>query len=176
MNDNLSLIPSERIERAIFVFRGHRVMLDSDLALLYGVEIRALNQAVKRNIKRFPLDFMFQLTKDENQFLRSQFVTLKSGRGSHRKYLPFVFTEQGVAMLSTVLKSERAIEVNILIMRAFVRLREMISTHKDLAHKLDALEKKYDQQFAVVFQAIHQLMTSPNPKKRSIGFKVKKKQ
>jgi hypothetical protein len=175
MKEKLSLIPSERIERSILFFRGHRVMIDTDLAELYGVEIRVLNQGVKRNIKRFPDDFMFQLTKEEYESLRSQFVTLKSGRGGHRKYLPYVFTEQGVAMLSSVLNSERAIEVNILIMRAFVRLREMITTHKDLVRKLDILEKKYDQQFAVVFEAIRQLMSNPTPKKKLIGFKIKRK-
>jgi phage regulator Rha-like protein len=129
-------------------------MLDRDLAKLYGVETRVLLQSMRRNLNRFPSDFMFQLSAEESTALRSQIVTLKGGRGQHRKYLPYVFTEQGVAMLSSVLRSERAVQVNIEIMRAFVRLREMIATHKDLARKLEALEKKYDAQFRVVFDAI----------------------
>ena len=166
-----SLIPVEFIEKRILLIRGQKVMLDSDLAALYGVETKALNQAVRRNIKRFPEDFMFELSREENDSLRSQIVTLKSGRGQHRKYLPYAFTEQGVAMLSSVLNSDQAIEVNILIMRAFVKLREMISTHKDLARKLEQLEKKYDSQFKLVFDVIRQLMAPPEPKKkRPIGF------
>lgn len=165
------LIPNEFIERKILLIRGQKVMLDSDLAALYGVETKVLNQAVRRNIKRFPDDFMFELSSAENESLRSQTVTLKIGRGQHRKYLPYAFTEQGVAMLSSVINSDRAIEVNILIMRAFVKLREMIASHKDLAKKLDDLEKKYDSQFKLVFDAIRQLMTPPEPKKkRPIGF------
>jgi hypothetical protein len=146
-------------------------MLDSDLAALYEVETRVLNQAVRRNIQRFPDDFMFELSDEEHEALRSQIVILKKGRGQHSKYLPYVFTEQGVAMLSSVLNSDHAIEVNILIIRAFVKLREMISTHKDLAKKMEALEKKYNSQFKMVFDAIRQLMTPPEPKKkRAIGF------
>lgn len=165
------IIPAELIERKILVIRGEKVMLDSDLASLYGVETRVLNQAVRRNIRRFPDDFMFELSAAENELLRSQIVILKKGRGQHSKYLPYAFTEQGVAMLSSVLNSERAIEVNILIMRSFVKLREMISTHKDLAKKLEDLEQKYDSQFKMVFDAIRQLMTPPEPKKkRAIGF------
>lgn len=164
-----SIIPVEQIERKIYLIRGHKVMLDSDLADLYEVPVKVLNQAVKRNINRFPEDFMFQLTKEEES-LRSQLVTLKNGRGHHRKYLPFAFTEQGVAMLSSVLNSERAVQVNITIMRAFVKLREMIASHKDLAKRLDALEKKYDAQFKVVFDAIRQLMEPPKTKRRRIGF------
>lgn len=163
-----SLIPTERIERSILLLRGQKVMLDSDLAELYGVETKALNRAVKRNIARFPEDFMFQLTKEEYDSLRFQFGTLK--RGQHPKYLPHVFTQEGVAMLSSVLSSEKAIEVNILIMRAFVKLREMIASNKDLAKRLDELEKKYDTQFKIVFDAIRQLMTPPEPKKKKIGF------
>lgn len=170
-----SLVPSERIEKRIFAFRGQRVMLNSDLAELYRVTTKRLNEQVRRNTKRFPSDFMFQLTKEEDQSLRSQIATLKGGRGQHRKYLPYAFTERGVAMLSSVLNSERAVQVNIEIMRAFVRLREMMSTHRDLAHKLEALEKKYDTQFKVVFDAIRQLMTQPEPKKRKIGFLVKER-
>jgi hypothetical protein len=164
-----SIIPVEQIERKIYLIRGHKVMFDSDLADLYEVPVKVLNQAVKRNINRFPEDFMFQLTKEEES-LRSQIVTLKNGRGHHRKYLPFAFTEQGVAMLSSVLHSERAVQVNIAIMRAFVKLREMISSHKDLAKRLNAIEKKYDAQFKVVFDAIRQLMEPPKTNRRRIGF------
>lgn len=146
-------------------------MLDSKLAMLYGVETKALVRAVQRNRSRFPADFMFQLSPDEFANLRYQFGT-SNARGG-RRYRPYVFTEQGVAMLSTVLKSERAIAVNIAIMRAFVKLRELLSTHKDLAKKLEALEQKYDAQFKVVFDAIRQLMAPPVPKnKRRIGFKM----
>ena len=173
MKDKNILIPREIIEQKIFLIRGQKVMLDSDLALLYGVSIKRLNEQVRRNCRRFPADFMFQLTKEESEVLRSQFATLEKGRGQHRKYLPYAFTEQGVAMLSSVLNSERAISVNIEIMRAFVRLRQLLSTHKDLARKLEELEKKYDEQFAVVFRAIRELMTPPEPpKKRPIGFGV----
>jgi len=164
-----ALIPAEVIERKIYLMRGHKVMLDSDLAELYKVETRTLIQAVKRNINRFPSDFMFQLNYQEVASLRSQIVTSKAGRGG-RRYIPYVFTEQGVAMLSSVLNSERAIQVNIAIMRAFVKLREMIASHKDLAKRLDELEKKYDEQFRVVFDAIRELMTPPEPKRRRIGF------
>lgn len=166
-----NLIPTEFVEQKILMIRGQKVMLDADLAALYGVETRVLNQAVRRNIQRFPDDFMFELSADENEALRSQIVILKKGRGQHSKYLPYAFTEQGVAMLSSVLNSDRAIEVNILIMRAFVKLREMISTHKDLAKKLEDLEKKYGSQFKMVFDAIRQLMAPPEPeRKRAMGF------
>jgi phage regulator Rha-like protein len=131
-----------------------------------------LNQAVRRNASRFPADFMFQLTGEEATALRSQFVTLKTGRGQHRKYRPYAFTEQGVAMLSSVLHSERAIQVNIAIMRAFVQLREMIGSNKGLARRLNELEKKYDSQFRVVFEAIRELMAEPEPKVKRIGFKT----
>ena len=150
-----ALVPAERIERSILSIRGHRVMIDSDLAELYGVETRALVQAVQRNRERFPDDFMFQLTREEFDHLRSQSVTSSLGWGG-RLYPPYAFTEQGVAMLSSVLRSERAVQVNIEIMRAFVRLREMLASHAELARKLDALEKKYDAQFRVVFDAIRQ--------------------
>jgi len=166
-----SIVPAERIEKAILLVRKQKVMLDADLATLYGVETRILVQAVKRNIERFPEDFMFQLNKEEADFLTSQIVTLKRGRGQHRKYLPYVFTEQGVAMLSSVLRSQRAIRVNIEIMRAFIRLRQMLASHANLARKLDALEKKYDAQFKEVFEAIRQLMAPPEPKRRTIGFR-----
>jgi phage regulator Rha-like protein len=146
-------------------------MLDADLAELYGVETKALNRAVKRNIGRFPGDFMFQLTTEEAERLRYQIGTLKTGRGRHRKYRPYAFTEQGIAMLSSVLHSERAVRVNIEIMRAFVQLRQMLSSHADLARKLAALEKKYDAQFKVVFDAIRELTAPPEPpSKRRIGF------
>ena len=166
-----SLVPVERIEKAILLIRGKKVMLDADLASLYGVETRVLVQAVRRNLGRFPEDFMFQLCKEEVDFLRSQIVTLKRGRGQHSKYLPYVFTEQGVAMLSSVLRSPRAIQVNIEIMRAFVRLRQMLASHAELARKLDALEQKYDAQFRAVFDAIRQLMAPPEPKRRPLGFR-----
>jgi len=158
------------LERAIRVLRGHRVMLDQDLAALYGVEVKALNQAVKRNRSRFPDDFMFQLDTKEAASLRSQTVTAKTtGRGG-RRTRPYAFTEQGVAMLSSVLRSERAVQVNIEIMRAFVRLRQMLAANADLARKLSALERKYDAQFRVVFDAIRELMTPPPKEKRRIGF------
>jgi hypothetical protein len=164
------IISSGIIEGKIYLIRGQKVMLDTDLAELYGVEARVLNQAVKRNFKRFPSDFMFQLSVDEYEALRSQFVTLKQGRGKHRKYPPYAFSEQGVAMLSGVLNSDRAIEVNILIMRAFVKLRQMIASHKDLVSRLDEMEKKYDAQFRVVFDAIRELMVPPEEDKRKIGY------
>jgi len=138
-------VPAERIEQTILVIRGHRVMLDTELAKLYGVATKVLNQAVKRNRTRFHMDFMFQLTAEEGTSLRSHIVTLKPSRGQHRKYRPYVFTEQGVAMLSSVLHSERAVQVNIAIMRAFVRLREMIGSNKALARRLNELEKTYDR-------------------------------
>jgi phage regulator Rha-like protein len=164
------IIPVEIIERKIYFIRGHKVMLDSDLAEMYAVATKVLLQAVKRNLSRFPGDFMFQLNYQEVAALRSQIVTSKAGRGG-RRYPPYAFTEQGVAMLSSVLNSERAIEVNIQIMRAFVKLRELMATHKDLARKLDDMEKKYDAQFKVVFDAIRELMTPTEKPKRKIGFK-----
>jgi hypothetical protein len=143
-------------------------MLDVDLAMLYGVQTKVLLQGVKRNIARFPSDFMFQLARREYESLRSQIVTSK-GRGG-RRYLPYAFTEQGVAMLSSVLRSPRAVRVNIEIMRAFVRLRQMLASHAELARKLDAMERKYDGQFRVVFDALRQLMMEPVRKKRPIGY------
>jgi len=168
---NKSLIPVERIERRIFLIRGHKVMLSNDLAELYEVEPRILVQAVKRNIDRFPEDFMLQLSQEEFSILKSQIVI--SSWGGLRRATPYAFTEQGVAMLSSVLRSKRAIQVNIEIMRAFVRLRRLLASHADLARKLDALEKKYDAQFKVVFDAIRQLMTPPETKRRPIGFRVR---
>jgi hypothetical protein len=167
------VVPLERIERAIFFLRGHKVMLSAHLAELYEVEPRVLVQAVKRNIERFPPDFIFQLSKVEFQNLKSQIVT--SNWGGLRRAAPYAFTEQGVAMLSSVLNSRRAVQVNIEIMRAFVRLRELMATHKDLVRRLDKMEKKYDAQFRVVFDAIRELMTPPEPKKRKIGFLVKER-
>jgi len=164
------IIPLEVIRQKIFLIRGQKVMLDTDLAQLYEVATKVFNQAVKRNIKRFPSDFMFQLRTDEYEALRSQIVTLKPGRGQHRKYLPFVFTEQGVAMLATVLNSERAIQVNIEIMRAFVSLRNMFASNAAFSRKIKSLEKKYDAQFRVVFEAIRTLMSLPEKKRQKIGF------
>jgi len=174
VNDNTSkdqsLIPVERIERSILLIRGQKVMLSTDLAELYQVEPRVLVQAVKRNISRFPKDFMFQLTEEEFSNLKSQIVI--SSWGGLRRARPYAFTEQGVAMLSSVLRSKRAIQVNVEIMRAFVRLRRMLASNKELARRLDALEKKYDAQFKVVFDAIRELMKPPESKKRPIGFLV----
>ena len=170
-----SEVPIERIESVILFVRGHKVMLDRDLAALYGVTTFNLNKAVKRNTDRFPEDFMFQLTAEEANTLRFQTGMSKGkGRGG-RRYLPYVFTEQGVAMLSSVLRSKRAVQVNVEIMRAFVRLRRMLASNEDLARKLAALEKKYDSQFRVVFDAIRELMAPPTPKKRKIGFLVKER-
>ncbi len=165
-------LPAERILHAILVLRGERVLLDSDLAALYGVETRALVQAVKRNAGRFPDDFMFQLTAQEWADLKSQTVISSSWGG--RRIPPYAFTELGVAMLSSVLNSERAIQANIAIMRAFTQLRSMLASHSDLARKLEALEKKYDGQFRVVFQALRDLMEPPLPPKKPIGFQPKR--
>lgn len=165
-----SLIPIERIEKAIYLIRREKVMLDQDLALLYEVETKMLNRAVKRNLNRFPPDFMFQLTPDEADLLRYQIGTSKKGRGG-RRYLPYAFTEQGVAMLSSVLNSERAVLVNIEIMRAFVRLRQMLTSNVELSSRLDELESKYDRQFKVVFDAIRALMSPPVRDHKEIGFR-----
>lgn len=168
MTVSKSVVPAERIEKSILFIRGQKVLLDTVLAELYGVETKVLLQSVRRNIARFPEDFMFQLSPEEHKLLKTQAVT-SSGRGG-RRYPPFAFTEQGVAMLSSVINSPRAIMVNIEIMRTFVRLRNMLLAHEDIARKLDALEKKYDAQFRVVFDAIRQLMAPPKPKKNQIGF------
>lgn len=151
--------------------RGCKVMLDNDLAGLYGVQTKVLLQALKRNIERFPPDFAFQLSSSEFKILRSQIVTSSWGG---RRYLPYAFTEQGVAMLSSVLNSERAIQVNIQIMRAFTKMREMVIGYADLKRKIDDMEKKYDHQFKVVFDAIRQLMAPPVREKRKIGFSTEK--
>ena len=167
------MLPSELVLKRILELRGERVLLDEDLAGLYEVETKVLLQAVKRHSNRFPSDFMFQLDPEEWSLLRSQTVTSKSGRGG-RRYAPYAFTEQGVAMLSSVLNSERAIQVNIAVMRAFTQLRRMLASHADLAKKLAVLEQKYDKQFRVVFEAIKELMEpTVQAKKRPIGFKVK---
>ena len=166
-----SLIPVERIQRAILLIRGQKVLLDADLAELYGVETKALVRAVKRNSERFPADFMFQLSPKEFEDLRCQFGTSSSWGG--RRYAPYAFTEQGVAMLSSVLRSPQAAIVNIEIMRAFVRLQEMIGTHADLARRLDELERRFrehDEQFVVVFDAIRQLMAPPQTPPPELGY------
>src|SRR4030067_311054 len=167
-----ALIPAEVIERKIYLIRGHKVMLDSDLAELYGVTTKRLNEQVRRNLKRFPSDFMFQLSSKEAESSRSQIATSKRGG---RRYLPYAFTEQGVAMLSSVLNSDRAIQVNIEIMRAFVHLRRFIATNRNLARRLARLEKKYDVQFKTVFDAIRALMAPSEPRPKRIGFRVEEK-
>lgn len=164
-----TIVPIETIEKKIYLIQGQKVMLDRDLAKLYGVETRVLNQAVRRNIERFPDDFLIKLTRHEIRDLSQ--IVISPGI----KHAPsvFAFTEQGVAMLSSVLKSDRAIQVNIAVMRAFVKLREILSTHKELAHKLKELEGKierHDDEIKAVFNAIRQLMTPPEPKKKKIGF------
>ena len=174
MTAERSIIPVERIELAILLFRSQKVILDRTLAELYGVETSALNRAVQRNRSRFPDDFMFQLTEEEAVSLRCQFGISNEGRGG-RRYFPYAFTEQGVAMLSSVLHSPRAVKVNIEIMRAFVHLRQLLATHADLAHKLEELEKKYDAQFKVVFEVIRQLMIEPEPPRKQIGFHVRER-
>jgi hypothetical protein len=182
-------VPVAAIERRIYLVRGEKIMLDADLAELYGVETKVLNQAVRRNRDRFPEDFMFQLTKEEGESLRSQFVTLEmrsqivtsklkrqfdtsetAGRGRYRKYLPYAFTEQGVAMLSSVLRSRRAVEVNIAIMRAFVNLRRMMLSNEELNRRVNALEQKYDENFKIVFDALRRLLLAPEKPRRRIGF------
>ena len=174
MSENISLVPVERIEHAILFIRNERVMVDADLAAIYGVATKALNQAVKRNASRFPQDFMFRLTAKEVAMLnRSQFVT---GSQKHRdpRFPPYAFTEHGALMLANVLNSERAAQTSVQVVRAFVRLRQMLASNADLARKLAALERKYDAQFKVVFAAVRQLMSPPPaPKRREIGFHVK---
>ena len=159
-----------RVERSVRIIRGDKVILDVDLAELYGVEVKRLNEQVRRNLNRFPADFMFQLTKQEFKDLKSQFAT--SNQWGGRRTPPYAFSEQGVAMLSSVLHSTQAVQVNIEIMRTFVRLRRMLSSHADLAERLEVLEQKYDSQFRAVFDAIRQLMTSDVSEKDSIGFKL----
>ncbi|MCE9586193.1 ORF6N domain-containing protein [Candidatus Uhrbacteria bacterium] len=167
---DISVIPVERIESRIFLIRGQKVMLDRDLAELYGVKTQVLNQAVKRNSKRFPEDFMFQLTLNEAEYLISQIVISNIGRGGVRKP-PLAFTEQGVAMLSSVLKSDRAILVNIQIIRTFTKLREMISENDHLRRKLEIIEKQYDEQFKIVFDVLRRLLDDEESTQPEIGFK-----
>jgi hypothetical protein len=166
-------VPMELIERRIYLIRGHKVMLDNDLARLYGVEAKRLNEQVKRNKARFPEDFMFQLTAEEAGNLRSHFATSSSVHGG-RRYLPYVFTEQGVAMLSSVLTSERAVQMNILIIRAFVKLREIITTHKDLAQAIEEIRRRQQEQGEQITEIVdtinHLLLPEPVPEKRRIGF------
>ena len=175
MNEKAIKISVERIEPRIYLIRGQKVILDHDLADLYNVPTKTLKQAVRRNIDRFPSDFMFELTHQEFVNLRSQIVTSSLPQWGGARYKPMSFTEQGVAMLSSVLRSKRAVRVNIEIMRAFVRLRQMLSANKDLERKLAALEKKYDEQFKIVFEAIRALMAPPETKKKKIGFEVKER-
>ena len=169
-------LPDESIEDTILLIRGQRVILDHDLARLYGVATKVLNQAVKRNLDRFPEDFMFQLTKAETEkwetlnCSRSQIVTLKKTRGTNIKYQPYAFTEHGILMLSSVLKSPRAVQVNIQIMRTFVRLRQMLVSNEKLIERLDELEENYDAKFRIIFRAIRQLMNPRAVKRKPIGF------
>lgn len=175
MKSSSLAIPVGRIEKAIFLIRGEKVMVDADLAELYAVETKALNRSVKRNLKRFPADFMFQLTAKEAATLRRQIGTSKPGSGG-RRYLPNVFTEQGVAMLSSVLNSDRAVMVNVEIMRAFVRLRTLVAAHKELTAKLTELERRvgtHDEHIEAIFNAIRQLMTPPPARVKQIGFRPK---
>jgi hypothetical protein len=169
---NLAMIPNERIIQSIFVMRGQKVMFDRDLAELYGVKTQVFNQAVKRNIKRFPDDFMFRLTKQETEDWISQIVISNREIMGLRKN-PLVFTEQGILMLSSVLKSERAIQVNIQIVRTFIKLREMLSNYKEVKEKIEEMEKKYDQRFKVVFDTLKQLLTEEEKPKNKIGFAKK---
>jgi hypothetical protein len=169
-----NLVAAERVEQAILLVRGHRVLLDSALASLYGVTVKRLNEQVKRNSCRFPQDFLFQLTGDEWDSIRSQSATLKGGRGQHRKFLPFAFTEHGALMAASVLSSPRAVEMSILVVRAFVKLRGALAAHRQLATKLDELERRlstHDRQFASLFDAIRRLMAPPGKADRPIGFR-----
>jgi hypothetical protein len=167
---SVAAVLTDRIESRIFIIRGQKVMIDADLATLYEVETKVLTQAVKRNEERFPQDFMFRLTAEEFGRLRSQIVTSKTRGGT--RYPPYAFTEQGVAMLSSVLRSPRAVQVNIEIMRAFVRLRQILSSNEELARKLNALERKYDSQFKAVFEAIRLLVAPPSKPTRRVGFRT----
>ncbi len=177
-NSNPKLLPEDAIIQKIYWIRGEKVILDTDLAVLFGIHTKALKQAVRRNMERFPEDFMFILLKDEFDSLRSQFVTLK--RGQHAKYLSFAFTEQGVAMLSGILSSKQAISVNIAIMRAFVQLRRFLQTNKELARKMEELEKVvagHDDKIRLIFQAIKQMIEKkdePPPPRKPIGYNIVK--
>jgi hypothetical protein len=171
MSRDETVVPLAEIERRILTVRGQKVMLDSALAHLYGVPTKRLNEQVRRNLGRFPPDFMFQLIAEEVNVLRSQIATSKPGRGG-RRYLPYAFTEHGAIMLASVLNTPIAVQASVQVVRAFVRLREMLATNKDLARKLHELEKKYDAQFKVVFDAIRQLMAPSQPRPKRIGFRV----
>jgi phage regulator Rha-like protein len=176
------LVTPESVERAIIVLRGRRVILDSELAALYGVTVSVFNQAVKRNMERFPADFAFQLTREEHESLRSQIVILKAGRGAHRKYLPYVFTEHGAVMAASVLNSPKAVDMSVEVVRAFVRLRQILAANRQLAARVDDLERKMNQSNAAhsknigtLFDAVRNLMTAPEKPKRQIGFQTKGK-
>lgn len=175
------IIPSEKIEAGILFIRGKKVIMDSDLAALYGVETKQLNRAVRRNIRRFPDDFMFQLNEEEMKtwiaekaFSGPNFLRFQNGTSSYggRRYRPYVFTEQGIAMLSSVLNSDRAIQVNIQIMRTFIKIREMLATNRELRDKIEKLEKKYDSHFKIVFNAIRKLLSEESKPKNRIGFRL----
>lgn len=173
-----TIVPAEFIAERIFIVRGQKVILDSDLAALYEVPTKQFNQAVMRNLAKFPADFMFELTAQEWESLRSQFVTLKTGRGQHRKYMPYVFTEHGAIMAATLLNSPRAVEVSVYVVRAFVQLREFLASNKDLARQLKSLELRiekklgrHDQAIASIIETLRQL-TSPPASKRRIGFVI----
>ncbi|MCP4459511.1 MAG: ORF6N domain-containing protein [Cytophagales bacterium] len=168
------VIKMENVASQVLFVRGEKVLLDFHLAEMYEVETRVLKQQIRRNIDRFPEDFMFELTQKEWKSLRSQIVILNAGRGQHSKYLPFAFTEQGIAMLSSVLRSKKAVEVNIAIMRTFVQLRKMMDTNKELAAEIEKLETKYDEKFQIVFNAIKKLIHQENEPREAIGFKSKK--
>ena len=172
-----ALVPVEHITHSILILRGHRVLLDAELAALYGVSTKRFNEQVRRNRERFPADFMFQLTDAEHAALRSQFATLNAGRGQHRKYLPYAFTEHGAIMAATILNSPRAVEMSVYVVRAFVKLRELLASNKELARRLNELEARlekklatHDQAIAAILSAIRQLMNPPVPKRRPIGF------
>ena len=169
MSKDLTSIAVEQIQSIILVIRGERVILDSELAKLYGVTTARLNQQVRRNAERFPSDFVFNITKEENESLMLQFATSKQGRGGARK-LPLVFTEHGAIMAANVLNSQRAVRASVEVVRAFIRLRRILASNTDLARKLNELERRYDRQFKVVFDAIRQLMTPPPKKRKQIGF------
>ena len=169
MNRQVAVIPVERIERSILLIRGRKIMLDADLAKLYGTSTKRLNEQVKRNRDRFPSDFMFQLRKEEWDSLSSQIATSKTGRGG-RRVSPYAFTEHGAIMAANVLNSVRAVQASIQVVRAFIRLRGLLASHGELARRLDALEQKYDGQFKVVFDALRKLMTPPEPSVPRMGF------
>jgi hypothetical protein len=167
------LVPAERVERSIMVIRGTKVIIDEDLAVFYGVTTKRLNEQVKRNPGRFPPDFVFQLTEGESRVLRSQIATIKTGRGRHRKYNPYAFTEHGALMAASVLSSRKAIEMSVFVVRAFVRLRAVLATHRELAAKLNDLERKlsrHGRQIVVLFEAIREIMAPPAKPARRIGF------